>query len=351
MRIVALKNVMGLFILLFSRYIFATDNAVILMYHHVSESTPTITSVTPDTFKQHMSYLAEHHQVLPLETVIRKLRKKESLGDKVVVITFDDGYVNIHNNAHPILRQHKFPYTVFINPSLISQQASQLSWQQIKEMSRQGVTFANHGNDHQHMLQRGIGESEKVWLSKIMNSIDHAEQELQEQLGYSLRYLAYPYGEFDFALKTQLTKQGYVGFSQHSGAIASYSDFGALPRYPVAGIYSDLDSLKVKLNSLAMPIHKLEPYDPKLAFNTSDPSLSFAVEEPDFELQKLACFYKGKSLAVIRRGDSIHINFPGVIPPGRSRVNCTAPSIKHQGRFYWYSHPWFVAGKNGQWLE
>src|SRR5690606_39813349 len=33
--------------------------AVVLQYHHVSESTPASTSITPALFKQHMDYLAE----------------------------------------------------------------------------------------------------------------------------------------------------------------------------------------------------------------------------------------------------------------------------------------------------
>jgi peptidoglycan/xylan/chitin deacetylase (PgdA/CDA1 family) len=351
MRSVTLKNVMGSFILLYSSFILAMDNAVILLYHHVSDSTPPVTSVTPDTFKQHMSYLAQHHQVLPLETVISKLKKGESLPGNVVVITFDDGYDNIYTNAHPILRQHEFPYTVFINPPLIGQHTSQLSWQQIKKMSRQGVTFANHGSDHQHMLQLQEGESKKARLSRVLESIQQAERELEEQLGYSLRYLAYPYGEYDLRLKTQLLKQGYTGFAQHSGAIASYSDFGALPRYPAAGIYSDLEKLKVKLTSLAMPILQPEPKDPEQALGTSNPSLSFSINEPDVALQKLACFYNNETLEVIRNGNSLRTKVPGISLPGRSRVNCTAPSIKYPDRYYWYSHPWFVADKDGHWLE
>lgn len=351
MRIVALKNVMGLLILLSSSVVCAMDNAVILLYHHVSESTPSSTSVTSDTFKQHMKYLLLHHKVLPLETVISKLKKGESLPDNVVVITFDDGYTNIHDNAHPILVEYKFPYTVFINSSLINQRANQLNWQQIKKMSEQGATFANHGYDHQHMLQRREGESKKHWLSKVMENINRAEQELEQHLGYSLRYLAYPYGEFDLTLKKQLIKQGYTGFSQNSGAVASYSDFGALPRYPAAGIYSNLQNLTVKLKSLAMPVLKPQPQDPELDFNTSGQSLSFTIKEPDVALQRLACYYNNETLVINRNNKFIEAHVPGVIPPGRSRVNCTAPSIKYPDRFYWHSQPWFVADKNGEWLE
>lgn len=331
--------------------VWAMDNAVILMYHHVSENTPPVTSVSPQTFAQHMLYLTQHHQVLPLETLVSKLKKGESLPDKVVALTFDDGYNNIFENAHPILYKHNLPYTVFINPSLIGVEAYQLSWQQVKLMSQQGATFANHGNAHQHMLARRTHESKAAWLTRVMGDIDAAEKELKRQLGYSFRYIAYPYGEFDLALKTRLSKNGYTGFAQHSGAVASYSDFGALPRYPAAGIYSELESLKVKLTSLAMPVKDISPDDPKLPFNTKNLALTFTINDEDLKLQQLACFQNSQELAIIRRQIWVRVDIPEPIPVGRSRVNCTAPSIKHSGRYYWFSQPWFVADKDGQWLD
>jgi hypothetical protein len=66
MHSVALKNVIGLFISLHSFFILAMDNSVILLYHHVSKSTPSVTSVTPDMLKQHMHHLAQHYQCFAL---------------------------------------------------------------------------------------------------------------------------------------------------------------------------------------------------------------------------------------------------------------------------------------------
>lgn len=242
----------------------AKDNAVILLYHHVSHSTPGVTSVSPETFREHMQYLAEHHQVLPLKEVIETLQNKQPLSDKAVVITFDDGYKNIYNNAHPILKEFSFPYTIFINPPLIGKVSYQLDWQQVKIMANEGASFANHGSQHSHMLTKNKSESEESWLRRSLLEIETAETILKNNLGYSLKYFAYPYGEFDLKLKNRLKASGYIGFAQHSGAIASYSDFSALPRYPSAGIYSNIQSLKVKLNSLAMPVDSVSSYDPKV---------------------------------------------------------------------------------------
>ena len=329
----------------------AKDNAVILLYHHVSHSTPGVTSVSPETFREHMQYLAEHHQVLPLKEVIETLQNKQPLSDKAVVITFDDGYKNIYNNAHPILKEFSFPYTIFINPPLIGKVSYQLDWQQVKIMANEGASFANHGSQHSHMLTKNKSESEESWLRRSLLEIETAETILKNNLGYSLKYFAYPYGEFDLKLKNRLKASGYIGFAQHSGAIASYSDFSALPRYPSAGIYSNIQSLKVKLNSLAMPVDSVSPYDPKVELYSDSEILSFSIKTEDLIPQQINCFQNGQTLSKSLKGNTISVDIIPITQPGRHRVNCTAPSINKTNRFYWFSQPFFVPTIDGKWLD
>jgi peptidoglycan/xylan/chitin deacetylase (PgdA/CDA1 family) len=336
---------------LLSLNLWAKDNAVILLYHHVSETTPAVTSVSPETFRQHMQYLTENHSVLPLQTVIEKLQKQQPLPDKTVVITFDDGYNNLYHNAHPIMQEFGFAYTIFINPSLIGQASYQLTWQQIQQMQNEGASFANHANEHNHLLTRAADESEQSWLARVTENIQGAEKTLQQRLGYSLKYFAYPYGEFDVLLKQQLQTLGYVGFAQHSGAIASHSDFYALPRYPAAGIYSNLDSLKVKLNSLAMPVKNTLPADPNFQLAQIPEHIAFEVMTEDINVRQVNCFQSGAALKPTYTGKKVVVAINNIEKAGRHRVNCTAPSIKNSGRFYWYSQPFFIPTNEGVWLE
>ena len=336
---------------LLSINIWAKDNAVILLYHHVSNSTPKVTSVSPDTFREHMQYLADNHKVLPLEQVIEALQNKQLLPDKTVVITFDDGFDNIYDNAHPILKDFGFPYTVFVNPPLIGSASYQLDWQQVKLMATEKVSFANHGKRHNHLLRRRPDESKKNWLIRTMQDIQDAEELLEQNIGYSLKYFAYPFGEFDKKLKIQLETQGYIGFAQHSGAIASFSDFTALPRFPAAGIYSNLNTLKVKLNSLAMPVTDINPDDPKVNPPIQNNKFSFNVQTEDFTTQQINCFQNGKLLNNSIIENTISVTIEPIIQPGRHRVNCTAPSISDKGRYYWLSQPFFMPTPEGIWLD
>jgi len=324
------------------------DNAVILLYHHVSEATPASTSIPPLMFQQHMQILQQEYRVLPLTEIIEKLSQGLPLPDKAVAITFDDGHDNLYSQAHPILKSMALPYTVFITPETIGKN-SQLSWQQVKTMAEDGVSFANHSLRHDHLLQKQEAETEESWLERIKQDVTQAETLLTAQLGYSLKYLAYPYGEFNPQLKKLLTSLGYIGFGQHSGAISSQSDFGALPRFPAAGIYAGLKSLKVKLNSLAMPVLNNSLPSPEFLAGGKLKHWQFELATKDISPGQVSCFFEGQTLKIELQNNVISPILTATLPPGRSRVNCTAPSKMHKGRYYWFSQPFFRPRHDGIW--
>ncbi len=327
------------------------DNAVILLYHHVADNTPASTSISPDKFAEHMEYLANNHTVLGLPEVVTALRDGDSLPDRTVVITFDDGYENILTNAHPILKRHGFPYTIFINPDEIGSNRSQLTWEQVETMQNEGVVFANHTLDHLHMLERKNGESEGAWLKRVWSNVTEAEDILEEKTGRSLKYLAYPFGEYNKALANTLSRNGYTGFGQHSGGVSSESEFSALPRFPAAGPYANLKSLKTKLESLAMPVSHSMPEDPVVADRQDPPKVAFTVTSDDVDLKRANCFYGGNTITPDTDGRTATVTLDSTLPVGRSRINCTAPSLERSGRYYWYSQPFFVADANGNYPD
>lgn len=326
------------------------DNLVILQYHHVSTKTPISTSIAPEKFAEHLAYLYRHHTVVDLFDAIKALRAGEPLPDKAVAITFDDGFANILLNAHPLLQKYDFPYTIFINPERISKDRNQLTWEEVKKMSQENVKFANHTLDHLHLLNReyinGDVETDGHWLSRIMHNIDQAEALIESQLGYSLQFLAYPYGEFDTFLAQHLEQQGYIGFAQHSGAVFSGSNFSALPRFPAAGRYSNINTLKVKLNSLAMPVLNTNIHSPVVSEEGFPATLKLTVATADLNINAMNCFFQGDIQTKKITVNTVEVNLPDYFPVGRSRMNCTAPSKTQKGRFYWFSQPFFKANEN-----
>jgi peptidoglycan/xylan/chitin deacetylase (PgdA/CDA1 family) len=328
-----------------------TPNAAILLYHHVSSSTPASTSISPEAFKSHMEYLDAHHTVVSLQDVVSAIQHNTTLPENAVAITFDDGYANILDNAHPILADLGFPYTVFINPDEIGVGPKQLTWEQVIAMHNDGVVFANHTLDHLHMLNGEQAMGERAWLEKVWQNVESAEKKIEDKLDISLKYLAYPFGEYNTALANKLKAEGYIGFGQHSGAVGPSSDMQALPRFPAAGPYANLATLKTKLNSLAMPVTQSSHKDPRMTARNLTSPISLTIDSDDVRLTQVNCFFGGDPIETSLEENVLTFTLDETLPVGRSRVNCTAPSHAQSGRYYWYSTPFFVADENGNYPD
>lgn len=89
----------------------------VLMYHQVA-SVPEIgapfrgLNVAPENFKSQMQWLARlGHQGLSLRELAPYINGEKQ--GRVVGITFDDGFENVHKHAFPILSEFGFTVTCF----------------------------------------------------------------------------------------------------------------------------------------------------------------------------------------------------------------------------------------------
>lgn len=324
--------------------------AVILQYHHVSKTLPKVTSVDASTFRAHMQYLKKNDfKVIALDTLIEGLKQGESYNDKTVAITFDDGYDNNIEQAAPILNEFGYPYTIFVNPKLIDEQRSYvMTWEQLKTLSQQGALIANHSAQHDYLHHRLDGESDAQWQERIRADLQYSEKRIEEELGYSLKYLAYPYGEFDRALQQLVQDMGYVGIGQHSGAVGPDNDFTRLPRFPASGFYADLDTLSTKLASLPFHIDTLT-YDDTVT-TKRQPELTISFKEKGFHQNQFACYVSGQGRAELNwlSAKQVKITAKQELGDGRARYNCTAPSQQASGRYFWFSQPWVITSSPAQ---
>ena len=326
---------------------------VILQYHHVSDTTPASTSISPDQFSLHMQYLKDHNfKVIPLSELMTAIKQQQALPDKSVVITFDDAYLDILTNGKPILDKHGFPFTIFVNPSIVERNSSSyLSWQQLKAMADDGVIIANHGMKHDSLARIPEGLSEQAWLAENTQSLLAAEQLIKEKTGQSWHYFAYPYGEYTPAIQQWVRENNFAAFSQQSGAVGLDTDSTAIPRFPASQPYDQISSLRDKLNSLPFNINLVDENQQTLFQKGQSTSVTFNVEVDDFNPAQLHCYISGLGRQKIEwQGDELFtINYSAPLPSGRVRCNCTAPSLSEPGRYYWFSKPWFILKENGQW--
>ncbi len=334
-----------------------SDAAVILQYHHVSDETPASTSISPKQFEVHLQYLKDNgFNVVPLSILIDAIKAQKALPDKSVAITFDDAYTDVLTYAKPILDKFSYPYTIFVNPGIIDQNKGKktshyLSWADLKTMADEGAIIANHGYGHDSMARIPDGLTQEQWFDKQTVSLLKAEKIIKEHTGQSWRYFAYPYGEYGVAAQAWAKQNGFVAFSQQSGAIDLTTDLTSVPRFPASKPYDRISGLRDKLNSLAFNI-QLTGDNAAIIFKYKQAkSVTFEIETGDFYKSGLNCYVSGvgKQKITWHSDDSFSITFNKDLPVGRVRANCTAASISIPGRYYWYSKPWIILKEDGSW--
>ncbi len=320
----------------------AAEHGVILLYHHVATDTPPSTSISPTDFRSQLEYLRDNDfSVIGLDTLIEALRNGKPVPDRAVAITFDDGYASIYSEAFPMLQSFGYPFTLFLSTDPINRsQANYMTWAQVRELSDAGVVIANHLIEHPYMLTRQEGETDQQWLQRQRVEILTAEETIANQTGQSHRYLAYPYGEFDPAIKSLLGELNFVGLAQNSGAVGYNSDFLALPRYPLASIYADLDSARTKLDTKAFNVSLLSPASP--VTTVRNPPVTLQFDPGDYKLDQIGCFANSEPIPMTwldKENGLVELRPDQEYPGRRWRYICTAPDPQSR-RYYWYSVQW-----------
>jgi peptidoglycan/xylan/chitin deacetylase (PgdA/CDA1 family) len=95
--------------------------AVILMYHRIVDLAvdPYGIVVSPDNFIQHLKYVRQTCHPMHLLDLTRATQRRQSLPKRALVITFDDGYVDVFSQAYPMLASTQIPATVFVTSGYV----------------------------------------------------------------------------------------------------------------------------------------------------------------------------------------------------------------------------------------
>ena len=338
-----------LFAPLFLSLSLSTQALVVLQYHHVDDTSPESTTISPEKFLQHMQLIEDLGlEVVDLESASRELLAKNTTGTESsqtniqVAISFDDAYASIFDNAYPELKRRNWPFTVFVNTRPVNQEnRGIMTWSQLKHLVDDGVSIANHTVTHAHLPTIPSGLTMAQWLDQ---EILVAQQELQQQLGKVGNMLAYPYGEFTLDMIPWLEEHNMLAFGQQSGPIGSLSHPQALSRFPAAGIYADVASLKTKLLSLAPPIEKSQLQNPIVKTESNPPELKIVLLDSDYNPANIQCFASQQGaidtkIQMINEERILTTQASMPMSGARGRYNCTVMSSQ-KGRFYWYSQPW-----------
>lgn len=206
----------------------AENTKVIVLNYHMVEDKDIALSVLPKDFDAQMAYLKEHDfHPISTQELYRALTEGIELPKNPVLITFDDGYLDNYTVAYPILKKYGFKAAFFIVTGFLDDKNPlYMSWEQLKEMAKDGMDFESHTVSHKSLTD----VSEDVARYEIQKS----KERLEEELGKKVLFLAYPTGTYNLHIAQMLRDAGYKGaFTIKYGNVDMASNLFALERVPV----------------------------------------------------------------------------------------------------------------------
>lgn len=214
----------------------------IIMYHRVVDSPDEVgvhgTYVTKELFKKHMQVLKDNgYRTVTFKELAEDhlLTKRFDKGNKFVVLTFDDGYEDNYRVMFPILKEFGAKAVIFLlseskynewdvnNPHNPEKRFDLMSEEQVKEMAAYGVEFGAHTKTHPYLSSLPIEEARE--------QIVQCKQKLEQTYGQPFITFAYPYGDLNDEVKSEVRKAGFTfAVSTDSGEINVDSDLFQIRR-------------------------------------------------------------------------------------------------------------------------
>ncbi len=250
-------------------------------------------------FRRQMEALRRHFDVLPLDELAERARRRE-LPRNGVAITFDDGYRDNYTNAFPLLRELGLPATIFLATDALDRGAllwhdrvfdafhrtrrkearasfsselarlrrmspqdrdrriaalleelgvesngasgwEKLSWREAREMASQGISFGAHTIDHP--ILTCVSEEE------ARRQIRESKDRIEKELGSKVTMFAYPNGgtaDFDRTTERIVAEEGFsLAVSTIAGANDASTNPFALRRTGMWGDDPRLSALRL----------------------------------------------------------------------------------------------------------
>lgn len=209
----------------------AASGATLLIYHRVGGGTTNELDLDPATFERQLDLLADH-DVVSLDTAVDRLEAGDA--SPSFVLTFDDGFEDVYDNAWPLLRQRGIPFTIYLATAYMGttmkwegatatgEPGRGLSWDRLRELVDSGLcTIGNH--THTHARPEALTTDE----------LDACTAEIERRLGVRPQHFTYPWGIPVPALQGAMRERFRSASTGELGRNLPGTDLMRLRRVPV----------------------------------------------------------------------------------------------------------------------
>jgi peptidoglycan/xylan/chitin deacetylase (PgdA/CDA1 family) len=211
--------------------------APILLYHHIAVKDDRY-YISPDVFRQQMEVLLSlGYTGVTVPKLVEVLQHGGELPARPVAVTFDDGDLDVYQNAFPVMRDLGLVGTFYVVGTRLDSNEF-IGVDQLREMAAAGWAIGCHSMTH---IDLTLNHESLTYEAGSCKSY------LEEAVGAPVNTFAYPFGNMDEVVATKVAKYGYASavglgtLSEHSWGTLYY-----LSRLEVQNSY-DLGAFKALL--------------------------------------------------------------------------------------------------------
>ena len=152
---------------------------------------------------------------------------------RAFVITFDDGYRSVFDEAYPRLRDHGFSATLFLTvgenpagdarqrlPSLCGREM--VHWDEVTELAKAGWDIGAHTLTHPDLS--------RIPIAQAVREISESKRQIEQRVGHKVAAFAYPYGRRNPVVQDCVAGEFLCACGVSLGLASGGSDPFALPR-------------------------------------------------------------------------------------------------------------------------
>ena len=172
-----------------------------LTYHTIAEEKSQYT-VSEQQLRCHLALLkAEAITVEDFEHLERRLRSRQGVPHRYVVLTVDDGHMSAMRAAD-LLEKHGFYATFFLTRDRCLNRPGFIRRPEMQELRRRGFSLGAHGTTHRPLTF--------LPEKRCIREIKESREWLEDVLGEQVRYMAAPGGFINSRVTKLAHEHGYV---------------------------------------------------------------------------------------------------------------------------------------------
>ena len=226
----------------------------VLGYHDFTLSgEATEMRILTEKFRAQMEQLRQLGiAVISMDDFTAWKRGTKTIPEKSVLLTFDDGWKSVYDDAFPILKEFNYPFTIFLYKNYVDGGGKALTSPMIREMVKAGAVIGSHSVSHPYPI---------TFKKHRDEGADAYDRFLRKEMGESKRFIeskfktkaltySYPGGYVSAEMLPIAEEFGYqFAFTTKPGKTQRSTPDMTIPRYMILGNYDKIFEFATNFNS------------------------------------------------------------------------------------------------------